>query len=167
MDDPAEAVGDEAAVALARWRDPAGVPRLVQMLEKGRDPRRARAALESVSLEVFGQDDPAMLASLYAGWWETTRERGPRGWLVDALALQGIDDPSLRAWESGGSSVAAVPAMLKALDDGTWAVRRAIDLVFREAASRSFGEIDRGTPHAESDRIVAQWKSYWTRRFGQ
>lgn len=167
VDDPAEEVGDEAAIALAKWRDAAAAPRLIEMLEKGRSTHAARAALEGLSLELFGQEDPRALANLYAGWWETSRPRGPRGWLVDALVIDNIDDPALRAWESGGSAVAAVPTFLKGLDIDNWAVRRAIDLVFRDLSSRDFGSFERWTSASESERIVAAWKEYWARQMNR
>src|SRR5262245_50480395 len=48
VEDPAEEVSDAAAMELARWRDPAGVPHLIAMLEKDRSVQRARFALESI-----------------------------------------------------------------------------------------------------------------------
>lgn len=164
VEDPAEEVGDEAACQLARWRDPTGVPRLLAMLEKGRSVRRARISLEAISLESFAKDDPALLANLYAGWWETSKERGPRGWLVDALVLRGIDDPALRTWESGQSAATVVPFLLRALRLPDWTVRRAADLVLREMSGRTFGEQEPWTTDSDVARMAAAWEDFWSRQ---
>ena len=83
---------------------------------------------------------------------------------MDALVIETIDDPTLRAWESGGSALPAVPTLLRGLDVDNWAVRRAIDLVLRELASRDFGNFERWTSQSESERIVTAWKEYWARQ---
>ena len=45
--DPSTMVADQSALALARWRDPAAVPRLIEMIEAGRVTGRARVARAS------------------------------------------------------------------------------------------------------------------------
>lgn len=164
VDDPADEVGDEAALQLARWRDAASVPRLLKMLENERGVRRARIGLECVSLEVFDRDDPQLLANLYAGWWETSKDRGPRGWLVDALVLRGVDDPALRSWESGQSASAAVPFLVRSLRLPDWTVRRAADLVLREMSGQSFGEQEPWSSASDVARMAAAWEDYWGRQ---
>ncbi|MCE9634409.1 MAG: HEAT repeat domain-containing protein [Planctomycetes bacterium] len=161
VDDPADEVADTAAVELARWRDGTAVPRLLKMLEGGRQTRAVRTALEGISLETFAPDDAQLVASLYAGWWETSRDRGPRGWLVDALVLQGIDDPALRDWEAARATRDAVPSLLKGLRTDSWAVRRASDLALREIVQRSFGDMEAFTTPSEAARIAAGWEDWW------
>ena len=161
LDAPGVEVADEAAHAKARWRDPAAVPHLLEMLEKDRATTRARQALESISLESFRQGDPAILANLYAGWWEVSRERGPRGWLVDALTLSGIDDPALLAWGTGGDGRAVVPLLLQGVRHDAWYVRRASDLALREILGRSVGDQEPWTTAGEAARLAQAWEREW------
>lgn len=161
VDDPAAEVADAASLELSKWRDGAAVPRLLRMLGEDRSARSARAALELISLESFTQDDPRLVADLYSGWWETSRDRGPRGWLVDALVLRGTDDPGLREWEAGRSSQAGVPGLLAGLRSDSWAVRRACDLALRDVAQRSFGELEQYTSASEAARIASAWEDWW------
>lgn len=161
VDDPADEVADEAALSLARWREPDAIPRLLAMLDKGRQPRAARRAIEGISLETFVKDDPQLVASLYAGWWEAARERGPRGWLVDALVISGIDTPELRNWETGKAGLEAAPVLIRGLRADGWAVRRACDLALRDIARTSFGELEEFTPPSEVARIAGAWDDWW------
>lgn len=161
LDDPAIEVGDEAAVALARWREPAGVPRLLEMLEEGRQPARAQQALESLSLESFGQDDRDILADLYAGWWDLESDRGPKRWLLDRLTLAGIDDEGLRRWSEGTASREAVPALLEGLRADEWYVRRACDLALRETLGGNVGWQEPWTTRGEAAEMRRQWERIW------
>ncbi len=164
--DPSEEVGDEAALALARWRDPGAVERLVAMLEAERSVSEARRALESISLERFGQSDTAMLAALYGGWWELAGDRGPRGWLVDALRNENIEDPILDDWIDGRAAREAVPTLLKGLRSERWAIRRACDLSLRDLLGRKVGDQEAWTTPGDAERMAAAWEKAWAEILG-
>jgi len=161
VEDPADEVADTAALELSRWRNASAVPRLLGMLDAGRHVRAARIALEGTSLETFTQEDTQLVASLYGGWWETSQDRGPRGWLVDALVLAGIDDPSLRDWETSRVTKDAVPVMIKGLTTTGWAMRRACNIALQDISQRSFGDIESYTSEAETTRIRTAWEVWW------
>jgi hypothetical protein len=164
--DPSEPVADEAALGLARWRDPAAVPRLIAMLEKGRSVQHARQALESISLEAFAQRDPKMLADLYSGWWELSKDRGPKRWLLDALTLSNAEDPVLRAWADGESGRQVVPSLIAALRSEKWSVRRAADLALRDILGKKVGDEDPWTTPGEVARIADAWARIWAEATG-
>ena len=158
VEDPSDEVADEAALALARFRDPAAVQRLIAMLDKERSVQRARQGLESISLESFAQRDPAMVADFYKGWWDLSKERGPKRWLLDALALDGAEDPNLRAWAEGKAAREAVPALVAALHNERWYVRRAADLALRDLMGRSVGDQDPWTTPGDVTRMAEAWE---------
>jgi HEAT repeat protein len=167
VEDPSEEVSDAAAMELARWRDPAGVVHLIAMLENDRSVQRARYALESVSLESFAQKDPKMLADLYGGWWELSKSRGPRLWLLDALSAEGEEDAGLRAWAESGASRQAVPALLKAVRHEKWYIRRAADLALRELLGRNVGDQDPWTTAGDVKRLADLWEGIWGEALGK
>ncbi len=167
VEDPSEEVADEAAIGLARQRDPAAVPHLVSMLEKDRSVQRAKFALESISLESFGQKDPVMLADLYGGWWELSKARNPKLWLLDALTADGGEDVALRSWADGDSGRQVVPSMLKALRHEKWFVRRAADLALRDLLGTKVGDEDPWTTAGEVDRIADAWEKLWAATLGR
>jgi HEAT repeat protein len=164
--DPTTQVADEAALGLARWRDPAAVPHLITMLEKERSVQHARQSLESISLETFAQRDPKMLADLYSGWWELSKERGPKRWLLDALTLSGQEDPALRAWADGDPSRQVVPTLVAALRHDKWCVRRAADLALRDLLGKKVGDVDPWTTAGETARIADAWAKVWAEATG-
>lgn len=167
VEDPADEVADEAAVGLARLRDPAAVPHLIAMLEKDRSVQRAKFALESISLESFAQKDPQMLADLYGGWWELSKGRGPKLWLLDALTADSGEDAALRSWADGDSGRQVVPSLLKALRHDKWYVRRAADLALRDLLGTKVGEEDPWTTAGEVDRIADAWEKLWAGTLGR
>jgi HEAT repeat protein len=166
LSDPTDAVADEAAIGLARWRDPAAVPHLISMLEKGRSVQHARQGLESISLESFAQRDPKMLADLYAGWWELSKDRGPRRWLLDALTLSGAEDPVLRAWADGQNGRQVVPSLIAALRNDKWSVRRAANLALRDILGKKVGDEDPWTTPGDVARIADGWAKIWAEASG-
>jgi len=166
LTDPSEDVADEAALGLARWRDPAAAPHLIAMLEKGRSVQRARQALESISLESFNQRDPKMLADLYAGWWELSKDRGPKRWLLDALTLSGPEDATLRAWADGDAGRQVAPSLIAALKNEKWSVRRAADLALRDLFGKKVGEEEPWTTAGETTRIADAWAKIWSEANG-
>jgi HEAT repeat protein len=166
LDDPSDDVADQAALGLARWRDPSAVPRLILMLEKGRQVPLARQGLESISLESFAQRDPKMLADLYAGWWELSKDRGPKRWLLDALTLSGVEDPSLRAWADGDAGRQAAPALIAALRHEKWSVRRAADLALRDMLGKKVGDQEPWTTPGDVAKIADGWARVWAEAMG-
>jgi HEAT repeat protein len=166
LSDPSEQVADEAALGLARWRDPAAVPHLISMLEKGRSVQHARQGLESISVESFAQRDPKMLADLYGGWWELSKDRGPKRWLFDALTLSGVEDPVLRAWADGESGRQVVPSLIAGLRNDKWCVRRACDLALRDLLGKKVGDEDPWTTPGEVARIADAWAKVWAEASG-
>ena len=167
VDDPAGEVADAAAIELSRWRDPAAVPHLIAMIENDRAVQRARFALESISLESFAQKDPKMLADLYGGWWELSKSRGPRLWLLDALSAEGGEDADLRAWAESGGTRQAVPTLLKAMNHEKWYIRRAADLALRELLGKNVGDQDPWTTPGEVKRMADQWQAIWGETLGK
>lgn len=167
VDDPSDEVADAAAMELSRWRDPAAVPHLIEMLEKERSVQRARFALESISLESFQQKDAHMLADLYGGWWELSKARGPRLWLLDSLTAEGGEDPELRAWAESGATRQAVPSLLKAMRHDKWYIRRAADLALRELLARNVGDQDPWTTPGDVRRMADQWEAIWGETLGK
>ena len=165
--DASDIVADEAALSLARWRDPAGVEQLIDMLESNRRLRRARRALEAVSLESFVQDDSETLAALYGGWWELTAERGPRGWLVDALRLGGIEDDGLDEWAAGRAGREVAPMMMRGLRVERWFVRRACDLALRDMLGRNVGDQESYTTSGDVERMASAWEKIWAEIIGK
>jgi hypothetical protein len=161
LEDPSDDVSDAAALALARWRDPAAVPHLVVMLEKERNVRAVRQALESISLESFAPRDPKMLADLYGGWWELSRERGPKGWLLDAVTAEGVEDPALRSWAQGDTGRQVVPSLLKGY------IRRAADLALRDLLGKKVGDQDPWTTPGEVSRMAEEWEKTWAETLGR
>lgn len=164
LSDAATEVADEAAIALARWREPAGVPRLLEMLYEGRQTARAVQALESLSLESFGQDDAEILADLYTGWWDLESDRGPRRWLMDRLTLEGLEDEGLRRWADGEASREAVPALLDGLRSEYWYIRRACDLALRQILGESVGWQEPWTTRSEAADMRRAWERVWAGR---
>ncbi len=165
--DPDPEVADAAAFALAWVRDGDAVPRLLDALKGNRSPARTLRCLELLSLESFrqGRDRDEMLA-LYTGWYELARERGPRGWLAEALATRGLADETMKEFESGANPRAAVPALLKAFAEKTWYLRRAANLEMQQIAGASFGEVDAWTPEENAASLGAAWSDWWAREKG-
>jgi hypothetical protein len=137
------------------------------MLEKDRSVQRAKFGLESISLESFAQKDPLMLADLYGGWWELSKARNPKLWLLDALTADGGEDAALRSWADGDSGRQVVPSMLKALRHEKWYVRRAADLALRDLLATKVGEEDPWTTPGEVDRIADAWEKLWAATLGK
>lgn len=157
-----EAVGDAAAFALAWERDGEAAPRVLAALHAGRDRGRALRCIELLSLEAFpAVKDPAQAAALYAGWYEVSRASGPRGWLVAALAQRGLGDETLKDFESGTNTRAAVPALLKALRDTSWSLRRAAALELSRIAGRDFGDVGPWTPRERGIEVADAWDAWW------
>jgi HEAT repeat protein len=166
--DPSEEVADAAALGLAKWRDPAAVPHLIAMLEKDRAPARARQALEAISLEAFGnQKDPSLLADLYGGWWDLSRDRGPKRWLLDAITADGTEDAALRSWAEGDTGRQAVPSLLKALRNDKWFIRRAADIALRDLLGKKIGEQEPWTTPGEVTRMADAWEKLWAETLGK
>jgi len=166
--DPSDEVADAAALGLAKWRDPAAVPHLIAMLEKDRAPARARQALESISLEAFGsQKDPNLLADLYGGWWELSKDRGPKRWLLDAITADGTEDAALRSWAEGDSGKQVVPSLLKALRSDKWFIRRAADVTLRDLLGKKVGEQDPWTTPGDVSRMADAWEKIWAESLGK
>jgi len=165
--DPSERVADEAALALAGWRDPTSVPRLIEMLEAGRSTTRSRQALESVSLESFDQGDRSVLSALYSGWWEVAKDQGPRGWFVEALVRRGYTDRALGKWVTGQEERGIVPVMLRALGSEEWFIRRAADLTLRDILGRRVGEQEPWTPPGEVAHMTKAWNDVWAEVLGR
>ncbi len=167
VDDPSALVGDAAALALADWRDEGSVPRLLEMLRKGRRTTRVVRALESLSLETFNQSDTDLLASLYEGWWELSGDRGPRGWLADALRAEDIQHEILDDWEAGRAGREAIPVLLEGLASERWSVRRACDLALRDLTGRNVGDQEPWTSDREARRMASAWKRVVTELRGE
>jgi HEAT repeat protein len=166
--DPSDEVADAAALGLAKWRDPAAVPHLISMLEKDRSPARARQALESISLESFGQQkDPSLLADLYGGWWDLSKDRGPKRWLLDAITADGTEDPALRAWAEGDMGRQVVPSMLTALRNDKWFIRRAADIALRDLLGKKVGDQDPWTTPGDVSRMADAWEKIWADTLGK
>jgi HEAT repeat protein len=162
-----EAVGDAAAFALAWERDGEAAPRVLDALRSGRDRGRAMRCVELLSLESFpAVRDPDEAAALYAGWYEVSRARGPRGWLANALAQKGLGDETLKDFESGTNPRAAVPALLKALRDTSWSLRRAAALELARHAGRDFGDIGPWTPRERGEEVAGAWDAWWAAERG-
>jgi hypothetical protein len=120
-----------------------------------------------VSLESFPQRDPQLLADLYGGWWDLSKDRGPRRWLLDALTAEGTDDAALRAWAEGGGGRDVVPSLLKALRHEKWYLRRAADLALREIFGRSVGDQDAASSSADVERMALAWEKAWAESIGR
>lgn len=165
--DPAAEVADEAALALARWREAEAFDRLLDMLKNGRRPSQARQALESLSLERFDQDDPAMLMALYSGWWDLAKETGRRAWLRDALRQRGILDAGLDAYAEGRITREAVPVLLETLGSDEWYLRRAANLALEEILARKVGDQEPWTTPGEAARMAREWERVWTEMLGR
>jgi HEAT repeat protein len=160
-------VADTAAFVLAWVRDGDAAPRLLEALRAGRSPARTLRSLELLSLETFRQGrDKDEIAALYAGWFEVSRERGPRGWLAEALTTRGMADESIREFESGANPRAAVPALIKAFKDKAWFVRRAANLELQRIAGASYGEIDPWSPEDRAAALAEAWGGWWARERG-
>ena len=165
--DASPVVADEAALALASWRDPSAVLHLIKMLEAGRSIPRARRALETISLESFPQSDASVLAALYGGWWELEREGGPRAWLSNALRLEGVEDRTLDDWETGRAGREVAPALLRGLRSERWFVRRGCDLALRDLLGRNVGEQEPWTTSGDVEHMAADWERVWAEIVGQ
>jgi HEAT repeat protein len=160
--DPDQDVADAAAFVLAWIRDGDAAPRLLDALKAGRSPARTLRSLELLSLESFRQGRAQEeLAALYAGWFEMSRERGPRGWLAEALTTRGFSDETIKDFESGSNPRAAVPALLKAFGEKTWYLRRAANLELQKIAGASFGEVDPWTPEEGVVSLAEAWTAWW------
>ena len=137
------------------------------MLEENRNVNRAKRALEAVSLESFPQQNPEMLAALYGGWWELTEERGPRGWLVDALRLGGIESAGMDDWAAGRAGREIAPMMLRGLRAERWFVRRACDLALRDMLGRNVGDQESYTTSGDVSRMAGAWEKIWAEIIGE
>ncbi len=167
LGDAEDSVADAAAFALAWVRDGAGAPRVLEALRAGRSPGRALQGIELLSLESFrGSRDRAEAVALYTGWYEVSRDRGPRGWLADALAARGLGDAGLRDFTEGTNPRAAVPALLQALSDPSWALRRAANLELERISGRAFGDLDPWTPESKAASVAASWGEWWEKERG-
>lgn len=167
LGDAEDSVADAAAFALAWVRDGDAAPRVLEALRAGRQPGRALQAIELLSLESFrGSRDRAEAVALYTGWYEVSKDRGPRGWLAEALAARGHGGEGLRDYTEGTSPRAAVPALVKALSDPSWAIRRAANLELERIAGQSFGDLDPWTPDSRVATVAASWASWWEKERG-
>jgi HEAT repeat protein len=167
LEDPDAEVADAAAFALAWVRDGDAAPRLLEALRAGRSPARTLRCLELLSLESFRQvKDREEAVALYTGWYELSRPRGPRGWLAEALTTRGFADASIRGFEDGKDPRAAVPALLRALAERNWALRRAANLELRRISGKDLGEIDPWTPEEKALAIATAWGEWWDREKG-
>jgi HEAT repeat protein len=165
--DPDTDVADAAAFVLSWVRDGEAVPRLLDALRSNRAPARTLRCLELLSLESFRQGrDREEMAALYTGWYEISRERGPRGWLAEALATRGFAGEPLQEFESGANPRVAVPALLKAFGDKNWYLRRAANLELQHIAGASFGEVDPWTPEDRIASLAEAWAGWWLRERG-
>jgi HEAT repeat protein len=155
-------VADAAAFALAWQRDGEAAPRVLEALRAGRSPARAARSIELLSLESFASvRDRSEAIALYTGWYEVSRARGPRGWLAEALRQRGHGGEGLADFESGAQARAAVPALLKALRDPSWAMRRAAALELERIAGREFGDLGPWTPEARNAAVAGAWEAWW------
>ncbi len=163
LSDPVGVVADSAALVLGWVRDGAAAPRLLDALREGRQTARVLRCLEVLSLESFrGARDRDEMVRLYTGWHRVMGERGPRGWLADALAARGHGGESLQAFGAGGDLRAAVPVLLEAWPGADWYLRRALDLELRRASGRSVGDVDPWTSDDEVARMLAAWREWWS-----
>jgi len=167
LSDPVDGVADAAAFALAWMRDGEAVPRVLQALRADRSPARALRSIELLSLESFrGLRDRQEAVSLYTGWYEVSRSRGPRGWLAEALRARGVAEAGLRELESGANPRAAVPALLGAFKDAPWYLRRAADLELRRISGEKRAEVGPWTTDEEAAAVGEAWSAWWDRERG-
>ncbi|MCK6480462.1 MAG: HEAT repeat domain-containing protein [Planctomycetes bacterium] len=165
--DPVPEVADAAAFALAWIRDGEAAPRVLEALREDRNAGRALLCMELLSLESFrAVRDRGEALSLYTGWYEVSRSRGPRGWLAEALEVRGLGDGALKELETGGNPRAAVPALLKAFEDSPWYLRRAADLELRRISGTKSAEIGPWTTEAEARGVQEAWNAWWERERG-
>jgi HEAT repeat protein len=167
LSDPEPDVADAAAFALAWIRDGEAAPRLLDALRAGRSPARTLQCLELLSLEEFGRSrERSEAAALYAGWFEMTRERGPRGWLAEALTTRGYVDASIEEFVSGANPRAAAAGLVKAFRERSWAIRRAANLELERIAGKKFGDIDPWTSEEKVAAVAAAWNEWWEKERG-
>ncbi len=162
-------VADAAAFVLAWVRDGEAAPRLLDALKAGRSPARTLRGLELLSLEGFRAEGRAAeeVAALYTGWFEMSKARGPKGWLAEALTTRGFADETIKEFESGASPRTAGPALLKALKEKNWALRRAANLELQRIAGASYGEIDPWTPEERAAALAEAWTNWWAGEKGE
>jgi HEAT repeat protein len=160
-------VADAAAFALAWVRDGDAAPRLLDALRAGRSPARTLRCLELLSLESFRQvKDREEAAGLYTGWFGVAGSRGPRGWLAEALVSRGFADASIREFETGENPRTAIPALVRALQERSWFLRRAANLELRRLTGRDFGDVDPWTPEDRASELAAAWAGWWDKERG-
>jgi HEAT repeat protein len=167
LGDPDPGVADAAAFVLGWVRDGEAAARLLDALREGRSPARTLRCLELLSLETFREGrDRDEIAALYTGWFEVSRARGARGWLAEALQGRGLAPESLGEFESGANPRAAIPALLKALRDKAWPMRRAANLELERISGASFGDSDPWTPEPKWTALADAWGAWWERERG-
>ena len=165
--DPEADVADAASFVLAWIRDGEAVPRLLDALRAGRSPARTLRSLSLLSLEDFRQvKDREEMAALYTGWYEMSKERGPRGWLAEALRSRGYADESIHEYETGANPRAAVPALLRCFEERSWPLRRAANLELRRVSGQDCGEIDPWTGEERAVAIGNAWREWWDQERG-
>ncbi len=164
LGDQEASVADAAAYALAARARKVAAPRLLDALEKERNPVRTIAALELLSCQSFPTARAEELPAIYRGWWSEHESEPASAWFASALQSREYDDPVLGRLASGQPPMDLVPVLTRALADGDWFIRANANLWLRRITLEEFGEITRFSTPVEIRAVQARWRVWWEDR---
>jgi HEAT repeat protein len=164
LSDRSDAVADAAAVALAARGRKGAVPRLLDALEKGRNPVRTLAALERISCRSFPTAKTSELPAIYRGWWGENRDGSELVWFAKALVRLGYSEAPLASLVGGRLSEEAGPVLIDALADEAWYIRVNANLYLQRILMTDCGDVTRFSTPEEVAAVQADWRRFWETR---
>lgn len=152
----------EVVLALSEFGDPAAVPALLSLFERGVDGPVRNALVTITCVDFFDQADPVQK---YREWWDANRSVSPIAWFTLACGRAGLPVEINQNVLESKNALAAIPALSQVMVDAhDWYLRIRAGELLNGIVGQRMASVDRFTPVDERRRFADQILQYYKKQ---